>query len=160
MSLGSRSAYWAGMPRILILSVLLLQACATLDPDYEEPTVMISSFRAIPSGGMVPSFEIGLRIINPNPTPLKLEGVVYSISLQGHELIKGVGKDYPQIESYSEGNITLNASASLLKGIRLITDMTQNQDEPLEYTFKAKLDVGGIYPSLRITESGIFNTGG
>jgi LEA14-like dessication related protein len=148
------------MPGILILSVFLLQACATLDPDYEEPSVMMSSFRAIPSGGMVPSFEIGLRIINPNPTPLRLEGVVYSISLQGHELIKGVGKDYPQIDGYSEGNITLNASASLLESIRLISDLTQNQHEPLEYTFKAKLDVGGIYPSLRIEETGTFNTGG
>ena len=145
---------------LFLLAGFLLQSCASLDPDYEKPTVMMSSFRTVPSEGMVPSFEIGLRIINPNPKPLDLQGVVYSISLKGHELIKGVGKDYPQIEGYSEGNITLNASVSLLKGIRLITDLTQNQDEPLEYTFKAKLDVGGFYPSLRIEETGIFNTGG
>ena len=145
---------------LLLATGFLLQSCATLDPDYEEPTVMMSSFRVIPSEGMVPSFEIGLRIINPNPQPLNLQGVVYSISLRDHELIKGVGKDYPPIEGYSEGNITLNASASLLEGVRLITDLTKNQDEPLEYTFKAKLDVGGFYPSLRIEETGTFNTGG
>ena len=137
-----------------IFVLLFLQSCATLDPNYEEPTVILSSFRAVPSEGMVPSFEVGLRIINPNTTPLDLEGVVYSISLQGHELVKGVGKGYPQIEGYSEGNITLSASANLLSGIRFITDMVKQKDEPLEYEFKAKLDLAGFYPSLKISETG------
>jgi hypothetical protein len=63
-----------------ILLVSVLQACASLDPDYEQPTVILSSLKAIPSEGMAPAFEIGLRIINPNPQPLRLEGVVYTIS--------------------------------------------------------------------------------
>ena len=136
------------------LAFLFLQSCATMDPNYEEPTVMLSSFRAVPSEGMVPSFEVGLRIINPNSTPLDLEGVVYSISLQGHELVKGVGKGYPQIEGYSEGNITLSASANLLSGVRFITGMVKQKDEPLVYEFEAKLDLAGFYPSLKISETG------
>ena len=140
--------------------LLFLQSCATLDPNYEEPTVILSSFRTVPSEGMVPSFEVGLRIINPNTTPLDLEGVVYSISLQGHELVKGVGKGYPQIESYSEGNITLSASANLLSGIRFITGMVKQKDEPLVYEFKAKLDLAGFYPSLRISETGTLDFNG
>ena len=139
---------------LFLLVVLFLQSCATMDPNYEEPTVMLSSFRAVPSDGMVPSFEVGLRIINPNGTPLDLEGVVYSISLQGHELVKGVGKGYPQIEGYSEGNINLTASANLLSGIRLITGMMQQKNEPLEYEFKAKLDLAGFFQSLKISETG------
>jgi hypothetical protein len=39
------------------LLISLLQAGASLDPNYEEPTVTLSSFRAMPSEGMVPSFE-------------------------------------------------------------------------------------------------------
>lgn len=135
----------------------MLQSCASLSPDYEEPTVMMTSFRPVSSEGMVPSFEIGLRIINPNPEPLKLEGVVYSISLQGHELIKGVGNGYPVIEGYSEGDIMLNASANLIRGIRFFTDIAKNQGEPMEYTFKAKLDLAGLYPSLNISETGTLN---
>ena len=144
---------------MLLMACFLLQSCAMLDPDYEEPTVMLSSFRAIPSEGMMPSFEVGLRIINPNTAPLNLEGIVYTISLQGHELVKGVGKDYPLIEGYSEGNITLVASANLLSGIRFVTGMTKQQNELLEYEFKAKLDVGGLYPSLRISETGTLDFG-
>lgn len=144
---------------MFLMACFLLQSCATMDPDYEEPTVMLSSFRAIPSEGMMPSFEVGLRIINPNSTPLNLEGVVYSISLQGHELVKGVGKDFPVIEAYSQGDITLTASANLLSGIRFITGMVKQQNEAFEYEFKAKLDVGSFYPSLRISETGTLDFG-
>ena len=149
------------MPRILIclLALSLLSACATLDPDYEKPTVMMTSFHAVPTGGVMPDFEVGLRIINPNPEPLNLQGVVYSISLQGHELVKGVGKDYAPIEGYSEGNITLSASANLLQGIQFLADMAQSGDKQLEYEFEAKLDVGGFLPSLKVAETGTFKLG-
>ena len=142
-----------------ILLVSVLQACASLDPDYEQPTVSLSSLKAIPSEGMAPTFEIGLRIINPNSQPLRLEGVVYTISLQGHELVKGVGKDFPPIEGYSEGTVTLTASANLLAGLRFVGDMMNSPGDPLNYEFKARLDLGGLYPSLKISETGKLDFG-
>jgi len=138
---------------------LVLGACATMSPGYEEPTVTLSSFKAIPSEGMVPAFEIGLRIINPNSQALNLEGIVYTVSLEGYELVKGVGKDFPVIEGYSEGQVKLTAAANLLAGIRFVSDMMQNKGETkdLDYEFKAKLDLGGLYPSIKIRESGEIN---
>jgi hypothetical protein len=134
----------------------LLTGCATLSPDYEEPTVTLTSFRALPSEGMAPAFEIGLRIINPNAHDLALAGVVYTITVQGHELVKGVGKDFPVIEGYSQQDLTLTASANLLAGIRFIGDMMQAPADNLEYTFEAKLDLQGLYPSIRVNERGTF----
>lgn len=138
----------------LALPLLLLASCASLDPDYEEPTVTLSSFKAIPAEGMIPAFEIGLRIINPNAQALELVGIVYTISLDGFELVKAVGKDFPVIEGYSEGTVKLTAAANLLTGIRFVTERMQSQEGSMEYEFKAKLDVGGFYPSLRVTEHG------
>lgn len=145
--------------RLLLIPTLtlLLSACATLSPGYEEPTVALSSFKALPSEGMIPAFEIGLRIINPNSSPLNLEGIVYTISLEGYELVKGVGKDFPVIEGYSEGTVKLTAAANLLTGIRFVTNMMQERDDSFEYEFKAKLDLGGLYPSIRVKEKGDIN---
>ena len=143
------------MIRILIvLLALSLASCATLDPNYEQPTVTLSSFKALPAEGVVPAFEIGLRIINPNSQALDLEGIVYTVSLDGYELIKGVGKDFPVIDGYSEGEVKLTASANLLTGIRFIADVMKTPGDDLEYEFKAKLDLGGLYPSIRVTEKG------
>lgn len=144
----------------LILALVMavaLGACAALGPNYEEPTVALSSFKALPSEGMIPAFEIGLRIINPNSQALNLEGIVYTVSLEGYELIKGVGKDFPVIEGYSEGTVKLTAAANLLTGIRFITDMMQSEGGPMKYEFKARLDLGGFYPSIRVKEAGDIN---
>ena len=72
---------------------------------------------------------------------------------------KQVGKDFPVIEGYSEGEVKLTASANLLAGIRFVGDMMQSQGEPIAYEFKAKLDLGGLYPSIRISESGELDLG-
>lgn len=143
----------------LLLSVFL-SACATLDPNYEEPTVTLSSFRALPSEGMIPAFEIGLRILNPNSQDLNLEGIVYTISLNGYELVKGVGKDFPVIEGYTESDVKLTASANLLAGMRFVQNMMQSQGGSFDYEFKAKLDLGGLYPSIKIRETGDINLNG
>jgi hypothetical protein len=143
----------------LLLVLTLGQAgCATLDPDYEEPSVTLQSFRMLPAEGMTPRFEVGLSILNPNNTDLDLAGVVYSISVQGHELVKGAGKDFPVIEAYSEESITLQASANLLGGIQLFTDLAGSNPGSLEYRFDAKLDLKGLYPSIKVSETGTFNS--
>jgi hypothetical protein len=141
----------------IIALLVTLTSCATLDPDYEEPTVTLSSFKALPSEGMIPAFEIGLRIINPNSQTLDLQGIVYTVSLDGYELVKGVGKDFAPIEGYSEGTVKLTAAANLLTGVRFLTDRMQSQGGPMEYGFKAKLDLGGFYPSIRVEEKGDIN---
>ena len=130
-----------------------------LDLDYEQPTVALSSFKVLPSDGGLPSFEIGLRVINPNRQALSLEGIVYTVSLQGHEIVKGVGKDFPVIESYSQGELKLTGSPNLLAGIRLFTEMMSDPQQKLSYEFEARLDVGGLYPSIRIKEGGLLNLG-
>ncbi len=65
-----------------------------------------------------------------------------------------MGKGFPPIDGYSEGTVKLTGSANLLAGIRLFGDLMRSSPQPLEYEFEAKLDLGGIHPSIRISESG------
>jgi LEA14-like dessication related protein len=143
-----------------LLCAALLSACATLRPGFEEPTVTLTSFRALPGEGISPSFEVGLRIINPNPDDLELRGIVYTISLEGREVIKGVGKDFPTIEAYAQEDIVIVASAQLISGLQLLADLMATQRDALDYAFEAKLDLGGLYPSIRVSESGRLDLGG
>lgn len=145
------------MPRFLIAVVLvavLMAGCAGLRPGWETPTVTVKSVRAIPSQGMLPEFEIDLHLVNPNREALKLAGVSYTVSLEGHELIKGVANELPVIEGYGEGDITLNASADLFAGVGLIRELMSSQKDTLSYSFEAKLDPGALRPSIRVKDSG------
>lgn len=151
---------WAARLSILCMISLLLSACASLNPDYEKPSVSLTSFRALPSEGMTPVFEVKLNILNPNPDPLRLKGAVYTISVQGRDIVKGAGKDFPVIEAYSDETITLTAQANLYAGIRLLIDLVKNKEDGLEYEFEARLDKVGFGRSIRVREKGEFGMDG
>ena len=138
----------------MITAAFLLAGCAGSRPGWETPTVTVKSVRAIPSQGMLPEFEIDLHIVNPNREALKLVGVSYTVSLEGHELIKGVGNDLPEIEGYGEGDITLSASADLFAGVGLVRELMSSQKDTLGYSFEAKLDPGALRPSIRVRDAG------
>ena len=145
------------MPRLtiaIIAATVLLAACAGMRPGWEDPTVTVKAVRAVPSQGMLPEFEIDLHVVNPNREALKLVGVSYTVSLEGHELIQGVGKDLPVIDGYGEGDFTLNASADLFAGVGLIRELMSGQKDALSYKFEAKLDPGALRPTIRVTDSG------
>jgi LEA14-like dessication related protein len=132
----------------------LLQACSSMQPDYEEPVVSVTSFRPLAEEGSGLSFEIGLRIVNPNSEPLELQGIAYTIALDGRKLITGVSNDLPTIEGYSEETLTLQASASMYQAIRFFGDMMQGSKDSVQYKLSTKLDVGTFRPAIRIEESG------
>lgn len=139
---------------LFVTAMVMLAGCAGMRPGYETPTVTVKSVRAIPSDGMLPEFEIDLHVVNPNREALKLAGVSYTVSLEGHELIQGVGNDLPVIDGYGEGDFTLNASADLFAGVGLIRDLMSTRKDTLGYSFEAKLDPGALRPSIRVKDSG------
>ena len=127
-----------------------------MGPGYEVPTVSVQSFRPVASdnGTGLPSFEIGLHVTNPNLDPLELAGISYTISLDGKDLIKGVGNDLPVIEGYGEGTFTLTAGFNVLAGIQLFRSLMNKDGDSFDYAFKAKLDPGAYKRKIRISDRG------
>ncbi len=139
-----------------------LTGCAGLQTDYETPTVSVTSFKAIPGGRMVPRFEIGLHIVNPNRSALDLKGIAYTINLEGHNLLTGVSNKLPRIEGYGEGDILLAASVDFFNSIGFFADLVKNKNrETFAYSLDAKLDVGTLHPIIRVSKKGnlsLFNS--
>ena len=137
------------------LSLLFTLSCATLQPGYETPTVSITSFEAIPSQGVIPQFQIGLHIVNPNRSPLNLKGISYTITLEGHKIMTGVSNQLPRIEAYGEGDLVLNASVDLFSSIGFFTDLMRHQKkDEISYSLDAKLDAGSLHPLIRASKKG------
>ena len=132
-----------------------ITGCATLQPGYETPVVSVTSFEAIPAQGMMPQFQIGLHIVNPNRTALNLKGVSYTISLEGHKIMTGVSNQLPQIDPYGEGDVLLTASVDLFNSIGFFADLVRSQKkETLSYSLNAKLDAGTLHPLIRVKKEG------
>lgn len=144
-----------GVIIICTLALWLAAAgCAGLRPGFESPTLNISSFRALPSEGMVPRFRIVLYVVNPNRSPLKLQGITYTVDLEGHRIITGVANDLPVIDGYGDGEIVVNAGVDLISSIQLIADLMNQPRDSFAYDLEAKMDIGGFYPRISVRETG------
>ncbi len=142
--------------KLVICLILFITSvgCASLEPGFETPTVNIISFRVLPSEGAVPKFEIGLHIVNPNRSSLKLDGLIYSVTLEGHKVLTGVSNKLPTIDAYGEGDVVLVATADLLSSIGLFARLLQSQQETFDYTLDAKLDIGSFRPRIHVVKEG------
>lgn len=137
-----------------LLLILIVVGCAPLMPNFETPTVTISSFRVLPVSGVVPAFEIGLHVINPNRMPLKLQGLSYSVDLEGYRVLRGVTSQLPEIAAYSEGNVLLQAQPDLFSTVSLFTSLLNQPRDNFSFSFEALLDVGGFMPKIRVHKKG------
>ena len=138
---------------VFFAALLYLQGCAALS-NFETPSVTITSVRMVPSSGAVPAFDIGLRVTNPNRNALRLQGISYTVSLAGNEVIEGVGRDFPVIEGYGQQDLTITATANLFAGIRLFSELLNSPRDSVDYRVEARLDLGGLRPSLRVRDEG------
>ncbi len=142
---------------LLALSLILVACAGPLG--LEKPKVNITSFRALPASTLVPEFEIGLHVINPNRVALPLKGIVYTVSVEGHQLLTGVSNQLPEIPAYGEGDVRLKASPDLLGGMSLIAQLMRSPKEEFGYEVKASLDVGSLWPNIPVSDKGTFSLG-
>ncbi len=137
---------------LLTVVVLTLSGCARFSPDYEKPTVGLSSFKMLPSPGIIPQFEIGLHIVNPNRRPLPIEGLSYSISIDNHRILNGVARDLPTVAGYSEEEIRLRGTVNIGSSIQLLNRLLAGSNSSLTCLFTAKIDTGRFSPMITVRE--------
>src|SRR5690606_5800052 len=102
-----------------------------------------------------PRIAIGLRVVNPNGTPLRMRGLSYAVSLEGYRMITGVTSRLAEVPPYSETEIELNSPIDLISSIRLFNELinTPGRDR-LKYSLNARIDVDGMLAPLRLIEDG------
>lgn len=126
---------------------LLLAGCATM-AGIEPPGISLAGLRLVEVKGLETAFEVDLRVLNPNKTPLNVQGVECDLTLNDRHLAKGVANPGKAIPAYGSEIVTVNVYASMLDVFgmagRLIRGATKEQpDEKWSYAINGHLDMGG-----------------
>lgn len=138
-----------------IAVLFFLSGCATLDLDYEEPSVELVSFKALPADGFEQNFEVGLKLTNPNNFELPLNGISYQLNILGETLAHGVATDIPTVGAYGETRFVVPVSTSLIRGFKVIRALLDNKGQDISYQLKAKLDIDiPFMPKLTVVQDG------
>ena len=82
---------------LTLCGLFFLAGCAALGPELDPPKVNLESLRALPSSGGAPSFQMKLRVLNPNKQTLNIAGISYTVELLDRELIAGVANEIAPI---------------------------------------------------------------
>ncbi len=148
-----------GITGVFIATALLILAqlsgCASMKSDYEKPKLHVTSITLLPAEGFNQRFDIGLRVLNPNADAIALQGIYYTVSLEGYELLSGVNGDIGEVPGYGELEFSVNTSTDMVNGVRLLHELMSNPREKLNYKFNAKLDLKDWWvPSVRVEETG------
>ncbi len=109
---------------------------------------------------MTPRFRIGLQVVNPNSRALTLNGMSYSVTIEGNRVLTGARGDLPTVPAYGMADFVIEASPDLFGSARLLGGLLNNPRDDLNYSFKANLDVGRLWPNITIEENGTFSTTG
>jgi len=143
-----------------LVALLFLSGCATIDLDYEEPSVELISFKALPVNGFEQSFEVGLKLTNPNSFELPLNGISYQLSVAGETLAHGVASNIPTVSAYGESRFVVPVSTSLIGGFKVIRALMNSKGKDISYELKAKLDIDiPFVPRLTVIEEGVIPLG-
>lgn len=137
-----------------ILLAALLAGCVSLPADFKEPGVSVISVRPRVLNSMTPEFDILLRVTNPNRKALEIAGLTYEVILAGSKVIDGVASDLPRIEAYGEAEVMLRARADLLGSLGVLSRLMENPGAPVDYEFKAEIDIGAFYPTVKVNKIG------
>lgn len=141
----------------LLVFPIMLAACTGVIPGYEQPQVTIMSFALAPgSTSIAPRFNIGVRVVNPNRIALPLRGMSYTVEIEGNRVLNGAAPDLPTVPAYDSADFVIEAAPDLLGGARLLSGLFSHQKNSLDYTFRARIDAGGLMSFITVEESGSF----
>jgi LEA14-like dessication related protein len=143
--------------RILIaIAGLILAGCAGVPAErFESPQLSLTSLRMLPSDGVARRFFIGMRVTNPNRTPLNVGDLSYEVDFEGQPFLAGTARNLARIPPHAESEIELQAGPGPQSDPRLLDRLLDDpRRERLQFDLRATLRLGGVHPPLTLEESG------
>lgn len=139
---------------VFILCALLMTGCANL-LNFQQPTVDLVGIKALPNTNQGPRFQIDLRIVNPNSTPLTINGVYYELALRDTRFLSGTTNQTHTIPAYGENTVQVETAISMFQVLKLMSKfVAQPDNQALDYALTAKIDVKELFVPLTVTQAG------
>ena len=126
---------------LLVTAVLLFAGCATTGKYPEQPRVSLVSIQPKDMTLLEQRYALQLRILNPNETAIPLEGLSYSLEINGREFAYGVSRQDVSIPAFGEALLDVDVVSNLLNVMQQVQEMSNEQQHSLRYRLSGKLSL-------------------
>lgn len=146
----------------LVCSIILMTACAAINPTLKHPDVKLVGLRLLPAQGILQrELAVDLAILNPNRQDLSVRGINYNVGIEGINLLSGAADQVPVLKGMQETPVTLVVSADLISIMRLLEHFSHNGvGDKVNYNFSAVIDFSAWLPSMHVDKKGVLPLGG
>lgn len=142
-------------PAVLLLTIaaLLTWSCATMGPSLEAPRVSLVNIIQQPSSGMETTFQLELRLINPNDVAINLKGIDCRLEINDTTIASGVSNEAAELPALGTlvYPVTAYASASdfIMLMVRLMAASNSTpEDFELNYSLLGRVFLADGMPGL------------
>ena len=142
---------------LCVLVWLCMAGCATLDDDIVSPEPTLASLHFESLTAFETAAVAGVRLTNENPFPLTIDGAVYTVTLNGVPIGKGMSGEALSIPRFSSAVQQVRINVSNLRLTLRAADILRHQH--VGYRLSARLYVRGTGGSggwMRSTTEGEF----
>jgi LEA14-like dessication related protein len=137
-----------------LLLVALLAGCAGVGTRLETPDIAVTSLRLAEAGLLEQRFDVRLRVTNPNPVPLPLEGLSSRLMVSGVEIGSGVARPDRQLEAYGETEVGVSLRTGTLAIAELLRRWREDPGEAIDYRIEGRVGLGMLAPDLSFSREG------
>ena len=128
--------------------ILTLQSCSWTQRELSNPDIKVVRFTRVDSDNFLEQrFALRLQLTNPNDLELSVKGISFQLAIAGIDFIQGVSDDVPLIKPYSTTEFTVQGSANVIQGVRLLHKMQKKPQSRFDYTLNTKIDLAHGWPS-------------
>jgi LEA14-like dessication related protein len=102
-------------------------------------------------------YGLQLRILNPNDTAIPLEGLSYTLEINGREFAYGVSRQSVSIPAYGEALLDVDVVSNLLNVLQQVQEMGTEKRGSLNYRLSGKMNLASRVASLPFDYQGELN---
>ena len=124
-----------------VICLFLLAGCAGLGVRSEPPRVTLVNLEPVSVTLWEQKYRIQLRVQNPNPDPLAIRGMHYSLELNGKDFLDGVSAQTVVVPAFSDQVIDSEGVTSLFGYLRQIQALQRGEVESLRYRVSGRISL-------------------
>ncbi len=128
------------MKKILLILLLLISACSTINQDFIEPEVAVVNVNVSDVSLFRTKLKVAVEIDNENDFPLNIDNSIHKLYINGEYIGKGISGKNIKIEPYSKETQEINFSVQNLSIFKNIQNLAESSN--LNYKIESNITAG------------------
>lgn len=143
------------LARVWMMAVAVLAAgCSGMTLKPESPEVTVTRIELVEPGLFEQRFRIGLRVQNPNNFDLPVQGVKFSIELNGQPFITAISAAAVNVPRYGSAVMEVDAVSTLAGLINQIDGVVSGSNNSVRYKLAGKVSLSNMMTDVPFEREG------